>query len=140
MDSPNPERFDDGNNQISELNRLIAENAQLKQLLFIARQERDAALARIAELEKQEPVAQFNWNAAKFEWLTKYDYHKHHLKPLYLAAGASPQPSQALSPTRIVELTNNRSRYYQHTDTYSMTTIQLVDFVIALIKEATHAP
>jgi hypothetical protein len=34
---------------------------------------------------KQEPVARFNWNEAKFEWLTEYSYDKHHLKPLYLA-------------------------------------------------------
>lgn len=37
------------------------------------------------EAEKQEPVARFNWNEAKFEWLTKYSYEKHHMKPLYLA-------------------------------------------------------
>ena len=34
---------------------------------------------------EQEPVARFNWNEAKFEWLTEYSYEKHHMKPLYLA-------------------------------------------------------
>jgi hypothetical protein len=37
------------------------------------------------QAEKQEPVARFNWNEAKFEWLTEYNYEKHHMKPLYLA-------------------------------------------------------
>ena len=36
-------------------------------------------------MDKQEPVARFNWNEAKFEWLTEYSYEKHHMKPLYLA-------------------------------------------------------
>jgi len=41
----------------------------------------------ITELAKpeQEPVARFNWNEAKFEWLTEYSFDKHHMKPLYLA-------------------------------------------------------
>jgi hypothetical protein len=34
---------------------------------------------------EQEPVARFNWNEAKFEWLTEYSFDKHHMKPLYLA-------------------------------------------------------
>ena len=34
---------------------------------------------------KQEPVGRWNWNEAKFEWLTKFDYHKHHMTPLYAA-------------------------------------------------------
>ena len=42
----------------------------------------------LAEQEEQEPVGRWNWNEAKFEWLTKFDYHKHHMTPLY----AAPQP------------------------------------------------
>jgi hypothetical protein len=38
----------------------------------------------LAQFE-QEPVARFNWNEAKFEWLTEYSFDKHHMKPLYLA-------------------------------------------------------
>lgn len=32
------------------------------------------------------PVAKFNWNAGKFEWLTEYNYELHHDKPLVLAS------------------------------------------------------
>ena len=39
---------------------------------------------------EQEPVARFNWNKAKFEWLTEYSYDKHHMKPLYLAPPSKP--------------------------------------------------
>lgn len=38
-----------------------------------------------AEQAEQEPVGRWNWNEAKFEWLTKFDYHKHHMTPLYAA-------------------------------------------------------
>ena len=34
---------------------------------------------------EQEPVGRWNWNEAKFEWLTKFDYYKHHMTPLYAA-------------------------------------------------------
>jgi hypothetical protein len=49
-----------------------------------------AALAATADLAglvvcDAVPVARFNWNEGKFEWLTKYDYYKHHLKQLYIA-------------------------------------------------------
>ena len=42
------------------------------------------ALAAARELRALEPVARFNWEAAQFEWLTKYSYDKHHMKPLYV--------------------------------------------------------
>jgi len=45
------------------------------------------ALAAARELRALEPIARFNWNEAKFEWLTKYDYHKHHMTPLYALGG-----------------------------------------------------
>ena len=41
------------------------------------------ALAYARELRALEPVARFNWNEAKFEWLTEYNYDKHHLTPLF---------------------------------------------------------
>jgi hypothetical protein len=44
----------------------------------------EALRQAIEQAEKQEPVARFNWNEAKFEWLTEYNYEKHHMKPLYL--------------------------------------------------------
>ena len=50
--------------------------------------DKKAANARELGLDyepEQEPVARFNWNESKFEWLTKYSYDKHHMKPLYLA-------------------------------------------------------
>ena len=31
-----------------------------------------------------EPVARFNWGKGGFEWLTKYSFDKHNMKPLYL--------------------------------------------------------
>jgi len=48
--------------------------------------------SKCAELAAQEPVARFNWDSGNFEWLTKYKYDLHHMKPLYLAAGAAPAP------------------------------------------------
>jgi len=47
------------------------------------------ALAAARELRALEPIARFNWNEAKFEWLTKYDYHKHHMTPLYALGEAN---------------------------------------------------
>ena len=44
-----------------------------------------SCLTKPEQAERQEPVARFNWNEAKFEWLTEYSYDKHHMKPLYLA-------------------------------------------------------
>ena len=51
----------------------------------VATNARYALRQAIEQAEKQEPVARFNWNEAKFEWLTEYSYEKHHMKPLYLA-------------------------------------------------------
>jgi hypothetical protein len=54
----------------------------------IAEAEKAATLQEISDIGReieQEPVARFNWNEAKFEWLTEYSYEKHHMKPLYLA-------------------------------------------------------
>lgn len=39
--------------------------------------------AAIAAIREGGPVARFNWNEAKFEWLTPYRYSEHHLTPLY---------------------------------------------------------
>jgi hypothetical protein len=39
---------------------------------------------------EQEPVARFNWNEGKFEWLTPYKYELHHMKPLYLSPTIPP--------------------------------------------------
>ena len=38
-----------------------------------------------AKQAEQEPVGRWNWNEAKFEWLTKFNYYKHHMTPLYAA-------------------------------------------------------
>jgi hypothetical protein len=54
------------------------------------------------EQEKQEPVARFNWNEAKFEWLTEYSFDKHHMKPLYLAPPR--KPWQGLTDDEIKEI------------------------------------
>lgn len=55
--------------------------------------ERDALRARIEKMEKQEPVARFNWNKGKLEWLRPWNYSIMNMKPLYLAPGAQPAPS-----------------------------------------------
>lgn len=39
--------------------------------------------AAIAGVKAGGAVAQFNWNEAKFEWLTPYKYSENHLTPLY---------------------------------------------------------
>ena len=44
--------------------------------------------ALVAALKPGEPVARFNWNSGGFEWLTKYDFEKHNMHPLYLAPPA----------------------------------------------------
>ena len=52
-------------------------------------EKREAAITALrealAEQAEQEPIGRWNWNEAKFEWLTKFDYHKHHMTPLYAA-------------------------------------------------------
>lgn len=53
-------------------------------------QKYDVCLKELAALRAQEPVARFNWNRGKFEWLTKYNFVAHDMKPLFLAAGAAP--------------------------------------------------
>ena len=49
--------------------------------------------ARIEQMEKQEPVARFNWSKGKLEWLRPWNYSTMNMKPLYLAPGAQPAPS-----------------------------------------------
>ena len=44
--------------------------------------------AKIAEMEKQEPVARFNWSKGELEWLRPWNYRTMDMKPLYLAPGA----------------------------------------------------
>ena len=39
-----------------------------------------------------DPVARFNWRLGGSEWLTKYDYDKHNMKPLYLGTPQAQQP------------------------------------------------
>jgi hypothetical protein len=56
--------------------------------LTVEQAEKESTLQEISDIGQeieQEPVARFNWNEAKFEWLTEYSYEKHHMKPLYLA-------------------------------------------------------
>jgi hypothetical protein len=53
-------------------------------------QKYDVCLKELAALRAQEPVARFNWHLGKFEWLTKYNFVAHDMKPLFLAAGAAP--------------------------------------------------
>jgi hypothetical protein len=44
-----------------------------------------AIRAHLDNTKDVEPVARFNWNEGKFEWLTPYKYELHHMKPLYLS-------------------------------------------------------
>jgi len=53
-----------------------------------------------AACEGQKAVARFNWNEARFEWLTDYKYYEHHMKPLYLR----PYPEAAELRMRVEEL------------------------------------
>ena len=62
--------------------------AALMAKLKAAEEERDALRARIDEMEKQEPVARFNWSKGKLEWLRPWDYSTMNMKSLYLAPGA----------------------------------------------------
>ena len=57
--------------------------------LLLVRSDNCNAPQELAKPE-QEPVARFNWNEAKFEWLTEYSFDKHHMKPLYLAPPRKP--------------------------------------------------
>jgi hypothetical protein len=60
-----------------------AGSGTLRELLLDAAQALENAAP--AQPVKQEPIGRWNWNEAKFEWLTKFDYHKHHMTPLYAA-------------------------------------------------------
>ena len=51
-------------------------------------EECDALRARIEAMERQEPVARFNWSKGKLEWLRPWDYSTMNMKSLYLAPGA----------------------------------------------------
>jgi len=65
---------------------LIIDALELFHDTLMTKEERNLlvkALAAARELRDMKPVARFNWNEAKFDWLTKYDYHKHHMTPLY---------------------------------------------------------
>jgi hypothetical protein len=44
-------------------------------------------------MERQEPVARFNWSKGELEWLRPWNYRTMDMKPLYLAPGAQPAPS-----------------------------------------------
>jgi hypothetical protein len=57
-----------------------------------------ALRAAIEAAEKQEPVARFNWNEGKFEWLTPYKYELHHMKPLYLSSQPAIPAGMVLVP------------------------------------------
>ena len=52
-----------------------------------------------------EPVARFNWNAGGFEWLTKYNFEKHNMQPLYLAAPSAQTPPPWLTDEQVGMLT-----------------------------------
>ena len=49
--------------------------------------------AKVEEMERQEPVARFNWGKGKLEWLRPWNYSTMNMKSLYLASGAQPTPS-----------------------------------------------
>jgi hypothetical protein len=48
--------------------------------------------SRIEAMERQEPVARFNWSKGELEWLRPWNYRTMDMKPLYLAPGAQPVP------------------------------------------------
>lgn len=50
--------------------------------------ERDDLRSRIEAMERQEPVARFNWSKGELEWLRPWNYRTMDMKPLYLAPGA----------------------------------------------------
>ena len=74
-----------------------------------------AALADGDKLSPGEPVARFNWNEGKFEWLTKYDYYKHHMKPLYLhPAPAVPEVKAHQIRELVNQLRDIAIKYHDH--------------------------
>ena len=85
--------------KFSELQRLqrregitvLSSDARIEQLEARPRtitKERDALQAKVEEMEKQEPVARFNWSKGELEWLRPWNYRTMDMKPLYLAPGA----------------------------------------------------
>jgi len=66
---------------------------------YVRKEEYDMAM--VAAAKQQEPVARFNWNEGKFEWLTKYDYYKHHMKPLYLMPPTAAQAARQMRDTAV---------------------------------------
>ena len=85
--------------KFSELQRLqrregitvLSSDARIEQLearLRTITKERDALQAKVEEMEKQEPVARFNWSKGELEWLRPWNYRTMDMKPLYLAPGA----------------------------------------------------
>jgi pantoate kinase len=71
-----------------QLEQAEAEKAGLRRMVAELIAERDTLRAKVEAMEKQEPVARYNWREGKVEWLQKWDFSKHNMKPLYLAAGA----------------------------------------------------
>lgn len=56
--------------------------------LSFAKDELNRLRGVLEEMEKQEPVARFNWSKGKIEWLRPWNYSTMNMKPLYLAPGA----------------------------------------------------
>lgn len=81
----------------AELLSEIRDVQKLLDRLEAAEKERDALRAEIDALKQQDPVAQFNWHKGKLEWLVKWDFSKHNMKPLYLAPGAQGECSTPIS-------------------------------------------
>jgi hypothetical protein len=67
--------------------------SELLDRIETAEKELDTLRAKVEAMEKQEPVARFNWSKGKIEWLRPWDYSTMNMKPLYLAPGAQPAPS-----------------------------------------------
>ena len=106
---------EDGQETLYALNTLT--DADAKTLAEIAW---EAALAEQAE---QEPVGRWNWNEAKFEWLTKFDYYKHHMTPLYTA------------PVRTKDLTDDEIMACRSSDPAGGSWLDSARAVIAKFKE-----
>ena len=60
----------------------------LRTHLSFAKDELNRLRGVLEEMEKQEPVARFNWNKGELEWLRPWNYRTMDMKPLYLAPGA----------------------------------------------------
>ena len=55
--------------------------------------------AKIEAMERQEPVARFNWSKGKLEWLRPWNYSTMNMKPLYLASSVQ----QSYLPSDLAE-------------------------------------